>query len=132
MAYQIKRKKHIIKQLELLDEKGKPERTLNVDIVVDDFRQRYPIIMKDVKEAQKMLDEKGEDDAQAVVASQIALKAVFVLVFGEIQTREFLEYYKNRYSEAFLDVVPFITEEIIPEVQKAVETENARISEIMK
>lgn len=132
MAYQLKKKKHIVKDLELCDSKDKVEKTLHVDIVVDEFRNRYPKVMADVKEAQRMLDEKGEDDSTAVTASQLAVKAVFVLVFGEAQTREFLEYYENRYSEAFLDVIPFITDEIIPEVKKAVEEENKRISGIMK
>ena len=129
---QLKRKKHIIKALELLDDAGKVEKTLSVDIVVDDFRNRYPKVMAEVKKAQAMLDESGNDNPDAVVAAQIAVKAVFVLVFGEIQTREFLEYYENRYSEAFLDVIPFITDEIVPEVNKAVEMENNRIMGIMK
>lgn len=131
MAYQLKKKKHIVKQLELLDENNKPEMTLNVDIVVDDFRNRYPTIMADVRKAQQMIDENGDTDTEAIAASQIALKAVFVLVFGEIQTRRFLEYYQNRYAEAFVDVIPFITEEIIPEVNKAVSEENARIEKLM-
>ena len=131
MAYQLKRKKHIIKQLELLDDNNKPEMTLNVDIVVDDFRNRYPAVMDEVRRAQQMLDENGDSDAEAIAASQIAMKAVFVLVFGELQTRRFLEYYKNRYTEAFVDVIPFITEEIMPEVNKAVSEENARIEKLM-
>ena len=60
------------------------------------------------------------------------MQAVFVLVFGERQARDFLDYYENRYSEAFLDVIPFIADEIIPEVQKAVKEENNRIQAIMK
>ena len=131
-SYQLKRKKHINKTLDLLDDKGKIEKTLTVDIVVDDFRNRYPQVMEQVAKAQLLMDEKGEDDIQAITAVQIALKAVFVLVFGEIQTRMFLEYYANRYSEAFLDVIPFINEEIIPEVKKALSEENNRISELMK
>ena len=129
---QLKKKKHINKTLELLDENGNIEKKLIVDIVVDDFRNRYPRIMEDVKAAQKLLEEKGENDTDAIVASQIAVKAVFVLVFGELQTREFLEYYENRYSEAFMDVIPFITDEIMPEINKAVEEANKRISGIMK
>lgn len=129
---QIKKKKHINKVLELLDEKGKVEKKLTVDIIVDVFRNRYPRVMAEVKKAQDLLAEKGEDDVEAITASQIAVKAVFVLVFGEAQTKEFLEYYENRYSEAFLDIIPFITDEIMPEVNKAVEQENKRISGIMK
>lgn len=132
MAYQLKRKKRVHKVLELLDNSGKVETRLTVDISVDDFRNRYPQVMRKVQEAQTMLDEKGDDDASAIAASQIALKAVFVLVFGEAQTRQFLEYYENRYAEAFIEVVPFINEEIIPEVQKAVKEEQARISSLMK
>ena len=132
MAYQLKRKQRINKTLELLGKDGKVETKLVVDIAVDDFRNRYPLVIGKVKEAQTMLDEKGDDDASAIAASQIAMKAVFVLVFGESQTRQFLDYYQNRYSEAFLDVIPFITEEIIPAVQKAVKEEQARISSIMK
>lgn len=131
MAYQLKRKKHIVKQLELLDENNKPEMTFNVDIVVDDFRSRYPAIKEQVIKAQQMLDENGDSDTEAIAASQIAMKAVFVLVFGEMQTRRFLEYYQNRYAEAFMDVIPFITEEVIPEVNKAVSDENARITKLM-
>ena len=105
--------------------------TLNVDIVVDDFRSRYPAIKEQVIKAQQMLDENGDSDTEAIAASQIAMKAVFVLVFGELQTKRFLEYYKNRYTEAFVDVIPFITEEIMPEVNKAVSEENARIEKLM-
>lgn len=132
MAYQLKKKKHIYKTLELLDDQGKAEKTLTVDIIVDEFRNRYPKVIEDVKKAQNMLDANGEDDVEAIVASQIAVKAVFVLVFGEVQTRDFLEYYQNRYSEAFMDVIPFITEEILPEVNKAAKKESERIMELMK
>jgi S-adenosylmethionine synthetase len=132
MGYQLKKKKHINKSLDLIGDDGKVEKTLTVDIVVDDFRNRYPKVMADVKKAQAMLDSSGETDVEAVVASEIAVKAVFVLIFGEIQTREFLQYYENRYSEAFLDVIPFITDEIIPAVKKAVEQENNRIQSVMK
>lgn len=132
MAYTIKKKKHICKSLDLLDSNGKVEKTLSVDIIVDDFRNRYPKVMADVKKAQAMIDAKGDNDVEAIVASQIALKAVLVLIFGELQTRDFLAYYENRYSEAFLDVVPFITDEIIPAVNKAVNEEAQRVSGIMK
>lgn len=132
MGYQLKKKKHINKTLDLLGENGKVEKTLTVDIVVDDFRNRYPAVMADVKKAQAMVDANGENDVDAIVGAQIAVTAVFDLVFGRQQTREFLEYYENRYSEAFLDVIPFITDEIIPEVNKAVEQENNRIQGIMK
>lgn len=129
---QIKRRKHIVKKLELLNDAGEIEKTLSVDIVVDDFRNRYPRIMADIGKAQALLAEKGDSDADVIAASQIAIKAVFVLVFGEVQTREFLEYYENRFQEAFSDVIPFITDEIIPEVQKAVQEENNRIQSLMK
>lgn len=129
---QLRKKKHINKTLELLDENGNIEKKLIVDIVVDDFRNRYPRIKADIEKAQEMLEANGENDTDAIVASQMAVKAMFVLVFGEVQTREFLEYYENRYTEAFVDVIPFITDEIIPEVNKAVEIENRRISGIMK
>jgi hypothetical protein len=129
---QIQKRKHINKVLELLDESGKVEKTLTVNIAVDVFRNRYPRVMADVKKAQEMIEARGENDAEAIVASQMAVKAVFILVFGEVQTKEFLEYYENRYSEAFMDVIPFITDEIMPEVNKAVEQENIRISGIMK
>lgn len=132
MGYKLQKKKHIYKTLDLLDDQGKVEKTLSVDIVVDEFRNRYPKVMTDVRKAEQMLNENGKDDVEAIVASQMAVKAVFVLVFGEIQTREFLEYYKNRYSEAFLDVIPFITDEILPEVTKAAEIESKRIQDIMK
>jgi hypothetical protein len=132
MAYQIKRKKHVVKQIELLNEEGKPERTLSVDIIVDDFRNRYPQVLADIEKAQQMLKDKGDNDAEAIAASQIAVKAFFVLIFGQIQTRSLLEYYENRYYEGFLDIIPFVMDEIMPEVNKAVEEENARISSIMK
>ena len=132
MAYQLKKKRHINKKLELVGDNGKVEKTLVVDIIVDEFRNRYPKVMADVKRAEAMLDASGDSDVEAITASQIALEAVFVLVFGKEQTRDFLEYYENRYSEAFIDVIPFITDEIIPEVQKAVEEENKRIQSIMK
>lgn len=132
MAYQIKKKKHIIKQLELLNDKGKPEKTLSIDIVVDDFRNRYPIIMADIRKAQSMIDEKGQDNVEAIAASQIAIKALFVLVFGQQQTKTLIEYYENRYFEGFMDIIPFVTDEIMPEIQKAVNEENARISSIMQ
>lgn len=132
MGYQIKKKKHIVKTLDLLGADGKVEKTLTVDIVVDDFRNRYPAVMAEVKKAQAMLDASGEDDVEAIVGAQVAVTAVFDLIFGRPQTRDFLEYYENRYSEAFLDVIPFVTDEIMPEVQKAVEQENKRIQDVMK
>ena len=132
MSYQLKKKKYIHKTLELLGDNNKVEKTLVVNIAIDDFRNRYPAVMAEVKKAQAMVDASEEDDVEAIVAAQVAVEAVFNLIFGRQQTKDFLEYYENRYSEAFLSVVPFITDEIIPEVQKAVSEENKRIQDVMK
>ena len=118
MAYQIKRKQHVQETLELCNTAGVVELSINVDIDVDKMGGRIAAAQNVMGMAQTLIAEKP-DSAEAQEAFGSAVLALFAVIFGQDDADKIVHYYEGHYAEMLLDVMPFIAEVIMPEVQKA-------------
>lgn len=116
MAYQAKRRKRYIEDFELVDENGEVVKTLKVyldadDIVVKLSRKRAALIHV----YQEVGNQKSiEDDERYLEMLGNAVVDFLEAVFGEEDTKTIVAFYENRYVEMCKEVVPFITQCVIP------------------
>lgn len=120
MAYQAKRRKRFIEDFELADENGEVVKTLQVSLDADDMvarlSRKYTALMRVYQETAN-----SQKDTEAIESYEKRLEmlgnAVVELleaVFGEEDTKTIVAFYENRYVEMCKEVVPFITQCVIP------------------
>ena len=119
MAYQINRKAHVVDEIHLEDN-GK-ELTVKVDLQVERILRDYNAAWAKIGQAQVKIREvsgtEHMDEAEAALGE--AIMALFALLFGEDQVRAIMDFYGGAYLEMLADFVPYISEKIVPAVQKA-------------
>ena len=112
--YQITRN-HVVEDLEL-DDNGK-KLQLHVDLNVDAILRRYQQVAGELTKAQNEV-KKGLTE-ERVEALGAAILNLFVLVFGEDQAKQLVEFYDGAYTEMLADVAPFISEVVTPKITEA-------------
>ena len=112
--YQITRN-HVIEDLEL-DDNGK-KLTLHVDLNVDAMLSRYTQVAGELAKAQQEA-RKGLTE-ERVEALGTAILNLFVVIFGEDQAKQLVDFYNGAYTEMLADVTPFITDVVTPKVNEA-------------
>lgn len=119
MAYQINRKAHVVDEIHLEDN-GK-ELTVKVDLQVERILRDYNAAWAKIGQAQVKIREvsgtEHMDEAEAALGE--AIMALFALLFGEEQVQAIMDFYGGAYLEMLADFVPYISEKIVPAVQKA-------------
>lgn len=119
MAYQINRKAHVVDEIHLEDN-GK-ELTVKVDLQVERILRDYNAAWAKIGQAQVKIREvsgtERMDEAEAALGE--AIMALFALLFGEEQVQAIMDFYGGAYLEMLADFVPYISEKIVPAVQKA-------------
>lgn len=119
MAYQINRKAHVLDEIHLEDN-GK-ELTVKVDLQVERILRDYNAAWAKIGQAQEKIREMSGtehmDEAEAALGE--AIMALFALLFGEEQVQAIMGFYGGAYLEMLADFVPYISEKIVPAVQKA-------------
>lgn len=118
--YQINRKAHVVDEIQLEDN-GKTL-TVKVDLQVERILREYNAAWTAIGKAQQKIQdiktvEGGEEEA--LVALGESIMALFGLLFGEAQTKAILDFYGGAYLEMLADFVPYISEKIVPAIQKA-------------
>lgn len=124
MAYQAKRKQQYTEEFQLVNEYGAVAHTLYVcldaETMVKQLSEKHIALIKVAKEAQSMIAI-GVDESNAKDALELYGKAIVNLIegcFGAQDSSIILEFYDNRYMEMYEEVVPFITQTVIPELRK--------------
>ena len=119
MAYQINRKARVVDERHLGDN-GKGL-TVKVDLQVERILRDYNAAWAKIGQAQVKIREvsgtEHMDEAEAALGE--AIMALFTLLFGEEQVRAIMNFYGGAYLEMLADFVPYISEKIVPAVQKA-------------
>ena len=124
MGYTIKKSAHIVDEINIEDA-GK---TLKVDvnIYVDDILRDFDKCRKQIGAAQRNIDDLKNSTAapeervsQAYAALGESVIALFELLFGADQTKAIVEFYESRHASMLSDFIPYITQVIVPEIQKA-------------
>ncbi|MBU9739326.1 hypothetical protein [Diplocloster agilis] len=120
MAYQAKRRKRYEEDFELCDEEGKVVKTLHVSLDVDDvigkIYRKYADLTKVLAETSEMKrkSESGEIVENCIERLGNAVVNLFEAVFGPEDAGEIVSFYDNRYAEMCKEVVPFITQVVVP------------------
>lgn len=117
--YQINRKAHVVDEIQLEDN-GKTL-TVKVDLQVERILRDYNAAWTAIGRAQQRIRElngaDGLEDAEAALGS--AIMALFGLLFGDEQVTAIMDFYGGAYLEMLADFVPYISEKIVPAIQKA-------------
>lgn len=120
MAYQAHRKKIFRETFELVDENGVVVHSFDVSLDPDSMVKNLSAKYVDLTQA--LQDVKGaKPDTDPEAALETLGKAVTDLleaVFGRQDTETILAFYDNRYMEMCREVLPFVTNFVIPEVRK--------------
>ncbi len=120
MAYTINRKAHVVDEIHLEDN-GK-ELTVKVDLQVERIMRDYNAAWAKIGQAQqKIKDLRTTTDgmAEAEAALGEAIMTLFALLFGKEQVTAIMDFYDGAYLEMLADFVPYISEKIVPAVQRA-------------
>ena len=116
MAYQAKRRKLYEEDFELVDEQGNVVHTLKValdaDSVVKKLSEKHVALTRALADLQEV----KTDNALEVLGN--AVVDILEAVFGTEGAETILEFYENKYIEMCREVMPFVTNVVIPEVRK--------------
>ncbi len=120
MAYRAKRSKLLKEDFELVDENGKTVHTLHVSLDADDMTirigRKYTALTKALAEttAAQRKAENAEDAVRNIETLGRAVADLLEAVFGPDDTQTIISFYEGRYIEMSREVLPFISQCIIP------------------
>ena len=126
MAYQAKRKKIFEEEFQLVEEDGAVVHTLKVsldaDSMVKKLSEKHIALMQALKNVQNV---KESEEGLEVLGNTVV--DILEAVFGKEDTNTILEFYDNKYIEMCQEVMPFITDVVIPEVRKIAQANKKQI-----
>lgn len=129
--YQIKRKNRIKEQLQLVHENGDIACTLDVDINVDRMTAQ---ISKAYDQLGRAQNELMNDRTSEKLIEEYGKAVVLVLtaIFGEDGCKKILDFYEDNYTECLLDILPFVSGEIMPKIREASQARKEQLEALMK
>lgn len=122
MAYQARRNKQFQEDFELCDEVGNVVETIHVKIDTDSMlkkiHHKYTDLCKTLASARdiKQSVEEKDPDKIEVAMEHLGNGVINLLqaVFGETDAEKIVRFYEGNYAEMCKEVVPFITNVVIP------------------
>ena len=125
MAYQARRSKQFQEDFELVDESGNVVETLHVmidaDSMVRKIHHKYTDLCRTLSSAQEIkraTEEKDRDKMESALDELgKCVVHLFQAVFGEEDAEKIIQFYEGNYVEMCREVVPFITQVVIPRCQ---------------
>ena len=120
MAYRAKRSKRFVEEFELADENGNVVKTLQVSLDADDMvaklNRKYTALVKALNDTTEL--KRQTEDAEVVEGCVETLGRTVVdmleAVFGAEDAKVIVDFYEGRYLEMCKEVLPFITQCVIP------------------
>lgn len=122
MAYQAKRHKRFQEDFELVNGEENVIHTLHVSLDADDMiakiNRKYTALTKALAETTEIKrNTEDPDKVQGCVETLgMAVVDLFEAVFGEADTKTIIEFYEGRYIEMSQEVIPFITQCVLPKL----------------
>lgn len=122
MAYQAKRHKKFQEDFELVNESGEVVHLLHVSLDADDMvvkiNRKYTALTKALAETTeiKRKAENPEEIQKSVEILGTAVVDLLEAVFGTEDTEKTIQFYEGRYIEMSQEVIPFITQCVIPKL----------------
>lgn len=123
MAYTIKKAPHIQDEVTIQD--GEKTLVLSVNLYVDDVMAEIDATRAKLGQAQarirELRKESVEENEIAAAYAELsrATIALFQLIFGQEQTEQLVAFYDDRVAAALADLVPYLTEVILPAIKAA-------------
>ena len=137
MAYQLKRTRKIVEDLELCNENGEVEATLHINLDCDAlaplFRKKQVALIdaeKNLKAIQKIGRQDDFDRAYEIYGR--ALVDIFETSLGVENTRVVIDFYRGNYTEMCVQVIPFITEVVMPSMQASISDKKNQLRALHK
>ncbi len=123
MAYQAKREGRYTEDFELAEKDGTVVHTLHValdpDSVVIKLTEKHLALTRALRDVQSIRQNSIEADlAEGFEVLGHAVTDLIEAVFGYDDAKTIISFYDCRYVEMCREVVPFITEIVIPEIRK--------------
>lgn len=130
MAYRVTKGKRCIEELELIAENGEVIKTLTVDLgtgkIAESLSYKYIELMR----AQSELSKVSESPEKCVEAYEKIGNIIMLMietVFGTKGAKDIFEFYENDYIEIVKQVMPFITDVVLPNARKIAQENKTQI-----
>lgn len=123
--YKIKRTRKFYDTLQLCDEQGKVQKELKIEVDIDAIATGFREVLTQLEKAQKSLQDSQklkqmEKFDKAYYDYGAVLVKMFEMCFGKENAEAIISFFENRYTEMSVEIVPYITKEIIPLVGEAI------------
>lgn len=123
MAYQAKRNKTYEEEFQLTEADGRVVHTLHISLDADNMvrklSEKYLALVHALKQVQGVSRASSEEELlNGLEILGNAVSDMLEAVFGPEDAETIIAFYENRYLEMCQEVVPFITEVVIPRVRK--------------
>lgn len=119
MAYQARRQKKLQEEFQLVDERGRVVKTiyvsLDADTTVVNINRKYAALTKSLYETNELRRNIDSEQLEKCL-EKLGRAVVNILdaVFGEEDAECILQFYDNRYIEMTQEVMPFVSEVVLP------------------
>lgn len=123
MAYQAKRTSMYTQDFELVDEMGQVVHKMKVELDPDSIVKKLSEQYINLIHAQENLSSIRVDEANVAQLAEKyellgnALVVMIESVFGKEHTDIIVEFYKNRYNDMIVQVLPFIINVVLPDLR---------------
>lgn len=124
MVYQARRAKNQVEIFELVNDKDEVVKRFEVQVGIDGFGKRlsekYIALSRALAACQQIQNEKiaPSDAGEMMEAIGLAVTDILYTVFGEEGAREIVQFYDGNHAEMCQEVMPFVTEAILPKARK--------------
>lgn len=124
MAYQAKRSKGLQEDFELVDESGEVAHVIHVSLDADsmlvNLNRKYTALTRALYEMQetKRKAETRQELSDCIEVIGRAMIDLLETVFGKENTMIIVDFYENRYDEMSREVLPFVSQVVIPRMHE--------------
>lgn len=130
MAYQAKRKKLYTEEFQLVDETGAIVHTLQValdpDSMVRKLSEKHLALIHALEQVQGINVQTEPGKGLKTLGN--AVNDLITAVFGDEAAGTILDFYDGRYVEMCDEVVPFITQVVVPHVRRIAQENRRQIA----
>lgn len=117
MAYQAKRKKLYTEDFELAEEDGRVIHTLHVSLDPDNMAVKLSEKHAALVRALQDINQMKEENTGTLEKIGNAVTDILEAVFGQEDAETIIDFYQGRYIEMCKEVIPFVTDVVVPQVR---------------
>lgn len=133
MAYQIKRSKKYTEELQLVDENGTVQHTLQVRLDGDELLRnisgRYLELIKAHKKYNNITTGQMTHEELNTAINDLGKATVdmMITVFGKDNADLIVDFYEGRYIEMSKEITPFMLEVVVPRCQEIIKENKEQV-----